>query len=116
MNRHESAHLRKGCHASSENSSPDKLDGNRNAIRGVIRPVLGCVVENVGEEDTNSDGPLVETDDCTTDPLGSAFGLIHWNQSGNQTDAKTSKDTTYDEERKGSCRGLLGNADGEDRA
>jgi hypothetical protein len=59
VNTDESAHLRKEGHATSENRSPDELNRNGNAIRGVIRSVLGGVVENVGEEDTNGDSPLV---------------------------------------------------------
>ena len=99
--RHERAHLGKEDHASSKNCSPDELDRNGNSIRRVIRSVLGSVVENTREEETDGDGPLVETDDGTTDPLGRALGLIHWNQSGDQTHAETSEDTTDDEERNG---------------
>jgi len=59
VNTDESAHLRNEGHATSENRSPDELNRNGNAIRGVIRSVLGGGVENVEEEDTNGDSPLV---------------------------------------------------------
>ena len=114
--RHEGAHLGKEDHANSKNCSPDKLDRNGNPIRGMIRSVLGSVVENTREEETDGDGPLVETDDGTTDPLGRALGLIHRNQSGDQTHADTSEDTADDEERNGCCRSLESNTDGEDQA
>ena len=82
----------------------------------MIRSVLGGVVENTREEETDGDSPLVETDDGTTDPLGGALGLIHRNQSGDQTHAQTSEGTTDDEERNGCCRGLESDSDGEDQA
>ena len=80
----------------------------------MVWSVLGRVVENVGEEDTDGDGPLVATDDGTTDPLGGALGLIHRDQSGDQTDTETSKDTTGDEERKLSGCSLESDTEGED--
>jgi hypothetical protein len=45
----------------------------------MIRSVFSGVVEDTREEETDGDSPLVETDDGTTDPLGRALGLIHWN-------------------------------------
>jgi hypothetical protein len=48
----------------------------------VIGSVLGGVIEYIGEEDTNSDSKLVETDDGATDPLGGALGLVHWDYGG----------------------------------
>ena len=81
----------------------------------MVWSVLGRVVENVGEEDTNGNSPLVATDDGTTDPLGRALGLIHRDQSGDQTDTETSKHTTDVEERKGGGCCLDSNADGEDK-
>ena len=107
-------HLRKDGHATSKDCCPDKLNSNRNAIRRVIRSVLGGVVENGSEEEPNGNTPLIETDDGTTDPLGGALGLIHRSQGGDQTDTETSNDTTDDKGRKRGCRGLKGDADRED--
>jgi hypothetical protein len=112
---HGGAHLRKEEHATSKNGSPDKLDRNGNPVRGVIRSVLGSVVEDTGEEETDGDSPLVETDDSTTDPLGGALRLIHRDQSGDQTHAETSKNTADDEHRNSRCRGLESDTDGEDQ-
>lgn len=72
----------------------------------MIGSVLGSIVENGGEEEPNSDTPLIETDNGATDPLGGALGLIHWSQGGDQTDPETSDDTTSDEETELSRRGL----------
>jgi hypothetical protein len=82
----------------------------------VIGSVLGSIVENGREEKPDSNTPLVEADDGTTDPLGRALGLIHWNQGGDQTNAETGPYTTNDERSKGSCGGLKGDTDREDEA
>ena len=80
----------------------------------MVWTILGRIVANVGEEDTNGNGPLVATYDGTTDPLGRALGLIHRDQSGDQTDTETSKHTADDEECKLSGCGLESDTDGED--
>ena len=72
----------------------------------MIGSVLGSIVENGGEEEPNSDTPLIETDNGATDPLGGALGLIHWSQGGDQTDPETGDDTTGDEETELGSRGL----------
>jgi hypothetical protein len=110
----ESTHLGKAGHSTSKNCCPNKLDSNGNAIRGVIGSVLGDIVENGGQEDPDSNTPLVEAYDGTTDPFGSAFGLIHWSQGGDHTNTETGPDTTDDEGRKRSCGGLKGDTDGKD--
>jgi hypothetical protein len=110
----ESTHLGKDDHSTSKDCCPNELDSDGNAIRGVVRSVLRGIVENGGEEEPDSNTPLVEADDGTTDPLGCALGLIHWSYGGDHTNTKTGPDTTNDEERKGSCGGLKGDTDRED--
>jgi hypothetical protein len=90
------------------------LDSDGNSIRGVIRSILGSIVENGGEEDAESNAPLVEADDGTADPLGGALGLIHWNQGGDHTNTETGPDTTNDKGSKPRCGGLKGDTDRED--
>jgi hypothetical protein len=80
----------------------------------MIRSVLGSIVENGGKEDPDGSTPPVEADDGTTNPLGRAFRLIHWNQGRNQTNTETGSDTTNDEGRKLCCGSLKGSTDGED--
>jgi hypothetical protein len=80
----------------------------------VVRSVFRGVVEDIGEEDANSDSPLVETDDGATNPLGGALGLVHWDQSGDQTNANASKNTADDEEREGGRGCLEGDSNRED--
>jgi hypothetical protein len=59
-------------HAASEDTSPDKLDGDGDAVGGCSRLVLGSVVDDGGEEDTDGDCPLVCGDNSATNPLGRA--------------------------------------------
>ena len=80
----------------------------------MVWSVLGRIVQNIGEEETDGNSELVATDDGTTDPLGGALGLIHRDQSRDQTDTDTSKHTTDDEERNASSCGLESDTDGED--
>jgi hypothetical protein len=81
----------------------------------MIRPVFGGIVEDVGEEETNCDSELVKTNDSSTNPLGGTLGLVHRNQSGNQTDTDTSPDTTNDKEGNGSRGRLHADTYGEDK-
>jgi hypothetical protein len=110
-----SAHLWKKEHTEGQNCGPDELNCNRDAIRGMIGPVFGGVVEDGGEEETNGDSKLVKSNDSPTNPLGGTLGLVHWDQSGNHADAETSPDTTNDEDGNGNCGGLQGDTDGEDK-
>ena len=110
----QNTHLGKDSHSTSKNCSPNKLDTDGNPIRGVIGSVLGSIVENGGEEEPDSDTPLVEADDGTTDPLGSALGLIHRSQGRDHTNTETGPDTTNDKGIKRSCGGLKGYTDRED--
>jgi len=80
----------------------------------VIRSVLGGIVENCGEEEPDSNSPLIGANDGTTNPLGSALGLIHWSYGKDQANTETGPDTTNDEGRKRSCGGLKGDTDRED--
>ena len=80
----------------------------------MIRAVFGGVVKDVGKEDTNGDSKLVKADDSSTNPLWGTLGLVHRDQSGNQTYTETSPHTTNDEERKFSCGGLHGDTDAKD--
>ena len=80
----------------------------------MIGSVLGSIVENGGEEEPDRNTPLVEADNGTTDPLGRALGLIHWNQGGDHTDTETGPGTADDEGSKRSGGRLNGDTDRED--
>jgi hypothetical protein len=115
LTRTKSAHLGKKEHTKGKNCGPDELHCNWDAIRGMIRSLFGGVVDDVGEEETNGDSKLVKTNDSTTNPLGGTLGLVHGNQSGNQTDTETSPGTTKDKEGNGSCSRLDADTHGEDK-
>ena len=108
--------LREVEHADDEDERPDELDGDGDAPGGVVVAVLGRVVDDGGEEETDGDRPLVARDDGAADPLGGALGLVHGDEGGDETDAETGKDTADDEDGEGGRAGLEGNADAEDEA
>ena len=49
---------------------------DRNSVTSEIISILGCVDNDGGDEETDSDHPLVGTDDHTTNMTRSALGLI----------------------------------------
>lgn len=71
--------LGKEDHANEKNQRPSELNGNRNTVAAAIISVVGGIVDDTGEEKTDSNAELVGTDDCTTDPLRSRLGLIERN-------------------------------------
>jgi len=52
--------LREEDHADGKDECPDELNGNGDSVGRVVGAVLGCIVDNRGEEKTDSDGPLVQ--------------------------------------------------------
>jgi len=101
-------------HADGENETPNKLDTDGDSPRSMTGLVLGGVVDNRREEETDGDRPLVAGDDRATNPLGRTLGLVHGDQHGNHTNTPTGEDTTHDEEREGKSSRLHGNTDGKD--
>jgi hypothetical protein len=118
---------RKPTYSDGENGSPGELDGNGSPPRGVVGSVLGGLVDDGGEEKTDGDGPLVETDNQTSELFGRAFGLykemkegdksmpvhrrrkgiswmgrtVHGDKARDDSDGKTSDDTADNEASEG---------------
>lgn len=86
-------------HAGAEDECPNELDGDRNAPCGVAVTVLGCVVDDGRQQETDGDGPLVACDDGTSDPLGGTLGLVHGDEGRDEADTQTSEDTADDKGR-----------------
>lgn len=80
----------------------------------MVVAVLGRVVDNGREQETDGDGPLVAGDDSATDPLGRALGLVHGDKGGDETDTETSENTADDEGSDVMRTGLEGNTEGKD--
>ena len=108
--------LREIEHAGREDERPDELDGDRDLPRGVVRAVLGCVVHDGGEQETDSDRPLVAGNDGTTDPLGRTLGLVHGDEGGDETDTGTGKDTADNEGGEVGSTRLESDTEGENQA
>ena len=71
--------LGKDKHPSDQDQSPCELDCDGDAIGTTVASVVSCIVDDVCQEETNSDGKLVRADDDTTNPFWSSFGLIQRN-------------------------------------
>jgi hypothetical protein len=101
-------------HADNEDDSPGELDGDGDTVATGVVTVLGGVVDDGGEEETDCDGELVCADDCTTDPFGRGLRLVERDCCGQETDTQTSEETTGHEEGDGCCDGLQDDSETED--
>jgi hypothetical protein len=72
----ETGSLGQNDHSSDQNDGPGELNSDGDTVAAGIHAVLGGVVDNSSQQQTDGDGQLVSTDDSTTDPLGSSLGLI----------------------------------------
>lgn len=66
-------------HSSDQNDGPGELNSDRDTVAAGIHAVLGGVVDNGSQKQTDGDGQLVSTDNGTTDPLGSGLRLVQRN-------------------------------------
>jgi hypothetical protein len=55
------------------------------------------ILNEVLDQNTPSNSPLLQRDDSTTDLLWCNFGLIDWDESGGHTDANTGDDSAGNE-------------------
>ena len=84
-------------HTDGEDGGPDQLDAGGDTPGGVVITVLGGIIDDGGQQETDCDGPLVAGDDGTTNPFGRALGLVHGDEGRNETDTETGEDTADDE-------------------
>lgn len=94
---------------------------------------MGSVVHNGSQQQTDGDGPLVSTDNGSTNPLGSGLGLVQRNcdrsvlegifqhsfrelltECGDQADSKAGKESTGEEDGNVSRNGLQDDTEIED--
>lgn len=59
-----------------QDNGPGKLHGDGDAVAASVLAVVGGVVDDGGEQETDGDGELVRADDGAADPLGSSFSLV----------------------------------------
>ena len=98
--------FRKACNTTAEDETPGELNGNGNAVLATVGTVLDAVVHAGSDEETQSDGKLVSSDQGTTNLLGANFGHVQNDNGGLETDTDTSNETTGDDEAKTSRSGL----------
>ena len=78
--------------------SPEELDGDWNAVRAGVATILSGVVDARGEEQTNGDAELVARDNGATNLAWCDFAHVQNDDGRDETDTKTSNDTTSDEQ------------------
>ena len=82
---------------SAKDESKNKLDTDGDTPCAGVVAVLSTVRSKRGAKETDGDSPLVTGNNCTTDPARSSLGLVHGDNSGENTDTETSNDTATDE-------------------
>jgi hypothetical protein len=92
------------------------LNGNWDTVGASVTTVLGGVDNAVGEQDTDGNAELVSSNNGTTDLLGSDFRHVEDNDSGNETDTKTSNKATSNHHTEAGGGGLKDTTNTEDGA
>ena len=81
-----------------EDDGPQSRQAVRDAPLSTVVVVLGrSVVDHVRGPDTQGDEQLVRGDGGATNALGDRLGLVHGNDSGKGTNAKTGSEATHSE-------------------
>jgi hypothetical protein len=81
-----------------EDERPRKLHGDGNAVGSRVIAVLGGVVDNGSQQETDGNSELVGSDNGSTDPLGCSLGLVHGDQGRDQTNSVSSEETASNEQ------------------
>ena len=68
--------LRQEQHAHNEYNRPSELYGNRDAVGSRVLSQVSPVIHDGGEQQADSDGELVSTDNRTTNPLWRRLRLV----------------------------------------
>lgn len=72
----------------------------RSRLVGVVRSAAnlgGAVLDEILNEDTPGNGPLLQRDDAAADLLGRDLGLVDWHNRRGDTDAETCDNTSSTE-------------------
>jgi hypothetical protein len=86
--------LGKDEHAEEDNKGPGELNGDGDAVAAGVIAVLGGVVDNCSNEKSDSDRPLVGTNNGSSDPFWCSLGLVKRNQCRNHTDTVASEEAS----------------------
>jgi hypothetical protein len=84
----------KACNTDSKDNTPGELDADGNAVLAAVTTVLDSVVDAGGDEETESDGKLVASNEGATDFLGADLRHVQDDNGGLETDTDTGDETT----------------------
>lgn len=62
-----------------QDDRPGELNSNGDTVRSRVLTVLGRIVYDGSQEQSNSDSQLVRSDNCSTNPFWRSFTLVHRN-------------------------------------
>ena len=108
--------LRQEEETTRKDHSPKHLEGNWDSVRASIHSVLGAIVDAGSKQEADGDAELVARYYRTTNLLGSNLGHVENNNGRDETDTKTSDQSTSDEEAKTGGGSLQNNTNDEDQA
>lgn len=86
--------LRKDEHAEEDNQGPGELNGDGDAVAASIVAILGSVVDNCSQEESDGDRPLISSHDGSPYPLRRSFRLVERDQCRNHTDTVASEEAS----------------------
>lgn len=61
--------------------------------------ILRRFVNDGGEQESDGDGPLIETNDESSVLLGSTLRLVHWHEAGHHSNSQSGDDSANNERR-----------------
>jgi len=73
------------------------LDGQGDTVCASVVAVLGGIVDQRGQKQTNGDTQLVGTNNEPTNPFGKSLGLVHGDLNRYETDTETSEESSSNE-------------------
>lgn len=112
----ETRRLRQEEETTRKDKSPKHLDSNRDSVGASIRSVLGAIVDAGSKQQADGDAELVARYYRATNLLGSNLGHVENNDGGDETDTKSSNQSTSDEEAEAGRGSLQNNTNDEDGA
>ena len=92
-----------------KDQAPGELDADRNAVGAGVCAVLDGVVDDGSQHDTNGDAELIAGDESAADFAWADLRHVQDDNGGLETDAKTSDQTTSNDQAKTVCERNLEN-------
>ena len=93
----EARRFRKQEQTDADDDRPSELHRDRDPVGSGVVPVLGRVVHDGCQQQSNCDGELVRADNRASNPFGRSLGLVKRNHGGYQAYSEASEESSGDE-------------------